>query len=134
MINPSDRMMSLQFPNDWPADCPPHDAVDAEGIVFRLVKNDPPQDKDVESHFESGRLPNAPPCLRCGLSVFRERTDADHQRRLLPNLGRWVAQATLQADHGRTKPTPTKIPTHTTWWPYEGVRRASLFIVVNGEG
>jgi hypothetical protein len=108
--------------------------VDAAGIVFRVVKNDPPHDKDLESHFESGRLPKAPPCLRCGLSVFRELRDAAHQRHLLPKLGRWIAQATLHADHGRTKPTPTKIPTHTTWWAYDGVHRASLFVIVREEG
>jgi len=126
--------MSLQFPNNWPAECPPQDAVDADGIVYRIVNSDPTQDKDLESHFETGRLPKAPPCLRCGLSVFRELRDATHQRQLMPKLGQWIAQATLQVTHGKTKPTPTKIPTHTTWWAYDGVQRASLFAVVREEG
>lgn len=125
--------MKPNFPTDWPDNCPPLDAEDADGIVFRLVKNDPPQEKDLESHHESGRLPKAPPCLRCGLSVFRELRDAAHQRHLLPKLGKWIARAALQAEHGKIKPTPTKIPTHATWWAYDGVQRSQLFAVVTEE-
>lgn len=126
--------MSLQFPDDWPTDCPPGDASDAEGLVYRIVKNHPPQEADFASHFERGRLPKAPPCLRCGLSVFRELRDAVHQRHLLPKLGRWIARGKLHAGHGKTKPTPTHIPTHATWWAYGEVPRASLFAVVSEEG
>jgi hypothetical protein len=129
----SDQVMPLKFPSDWPGDCPPQDAVDADGIVYRIVNNNPPQDKDLECHFESGRLPKAPPCLRCGLSVFRDLTDAAHQRHLLPKLGKWIAQATLAANHGKAKLTNGKQPSHTTWWAYDGVKRASLFAVVREE-
>jgi len=87
--------MSQQFPRNWPEGCPPLDAEDADGNVFRLVKNQPPIAKDLESHFESGKLPKAPPCLRCGLSVFRELKDAVHQRELMPKLGSLVAKAAL---------------------------------------
>ncbi|WP_437191094.1 hypothetical protein [Planctomicrobium sp. SH527] len=52
----------------------------------------------------------------------------------MPKLGKWIAQATLQADHGKTKLTPTKIPTHSTWWTYDGVQRSTLFAVVTEEG
>jgi len=126
--------MLLQFPSDWPNGCPPDDAVDAAGEVFRAVKHEPPGDEDFASHHETGKLPKAPACLRCGLSVFREIRDAVHQRQLIPKLGSLIAQATLQADHGKTKLTKGKQPTHTTWWPYEGVNRASLFSVVTEEG
>ncbi|MCU0873206.1 MAG: hypothetical protein MUE50_12775 [Pirellulaceae bacterium] len=79
-------------------------------------------------------MPKAPPCLRCGLSVFRETRDAIHQRQLLPKLGSLIAEATLLAEHGKTKPTEGRQPSHTTWWAYEGVNRASLFSVVREEG
>jgi hypothetical protein len=127
-------MMNLEFPSDWPDDCPPADAVDAEGCVYRIVKHDVPKDEDFQSHHETGRLRNAHPCLRCGLSVFRDIQDAIHQKQLFPKLGEWIARGALKAEHGMTKVTPTRLPTHTTWWPYSGVQRKSLFAVVRGFG
>jgi hypothetical protein len=124
----------MNFPQDWPNDCPPPDAVAAAGEVFRLVKTNPPTAADLASHRETGRLPNAPPCLRCGLSVFRDVQDAVHQQRLIPKLGRWIARGTLSVEHGQTKQTPSQQPTHTTWWAYEGINRAALFTVVGEEG
>ena len=126
--------MSLSFPQGWPDQCPPNDAVDADGIVFRIVKTDPITAADMASHHETGKLLKAPPCLRCGLSVFRELQDAFHQRQLFPKLGKLIAKAALQAAHGKTKLTEGRQPTHTTWWPYEGVDRASLFALVAEEG
>jgi len=126
--------MTLHFPTEWLTDCPPHDAVDAAGEVFRIVKHEPPKEEDLASHHETGRLPKAPACLRCGLSVFREIREAVHQRQLIPKLGSLIAQAQLQAEHGKTKLTEGKQPTHTTWWAYEGINRASLFSVVREEG
>ena len=124
----------MNFPDNWPANCPPQDAVDAAGDVFRIVKSDPPVAPDLASHFETGKLPNAPPCLRCGLSVFREVRDAVHQRTLFPKLGRWIARGSLASEHGKTKLTSGHQPTHTTWWAYQGVNRAALFAVVQEEG
>ena len=47
---------------------------------------------------------------------------------------KFVARATLCAEHGRTKETPTGThPSHTSWWPAETLdakRRALLFSVV----
>lgn len=123
-------MSVLKFPDDWPAGCPPTDAVDAAGDVYRLVRSDPPTDRDLASHWETGQLPRADACLRCGLSVFRGEEEARHQRKLFPKLGGFIAGATLHADHGKTKLTKGQQPTHTTWWAYDGVNRAGLFSVV----
>lgn len=117
----------MQFPDDWPEGCPPEDAEPAAGQVFRLVKSNP---TDFASHHELGTLPKGPACLRCGLSVFRTREDADHQHRAYPKLGRYAAIGTLEAQHGVAKPTLGRQPTHTTWWPYEGVDRQSVFTTV----
>jgi hypothetical protein len=124
----------MEFPGDWPSDCPPADAEDAAGEVFRVVKNDPASDGDLATHRETGKLPNAPACLRCGLSVFRNAGEAIHQRELLPKLGSLIAKATLQPIHGKCKLTAGRQPTHTTWWPYVGVNRTSLFSVIKEEG
>lgn len=119
----------MKFPNNWSEDCPPQDAVEADGVVYRVVKNLPPDKSDLASHLETGKLPTAPACLRCGLSVFRDQNDAEHQKMLLPKLGKWIAKATLNNDHGKTKLTDGKLPTHTTWWPYENVVREALFTI-----
>lgn len=123
----------MNFPDNWPAGCPPEDALDAEGTVFRIVNNAPPCAEDLTSHFETGRVLKGPPCLRCGLSVFREVSDAVHQRLLFPKLGHWIAKASLEPAHGKTKLTGGQRPTHTTWWAYDGVERANLFAVVPEE-
>jgi hypothetical protein len=120
----------MTFPNDWPSGCPSADTPDAEGNVFRLVKENPVSSCDMRSHHETGKLPKADPCLRCGLSVFRELEDAVNQQKLLPKLGSMIAIANLKATHGKACLTKGQQPTHTTWWPYEGVERAVLFSVV----
>lgn len=126
--------MTLLFPTDWPANCPPADAVDASGVVFRLVKNDPPQPSDFETHAETGRMPKADPCLRCGLSVFRNPQDAFHCRQILPKLGDKIVKGELAASDGKTKQTKGRQPTHSTWWVYDGVNRCSPFSVISEEG
>ena len=120
----------MTFPDDWPDGCPGADVPEADGVLFRIVKNDPSKPHDLRSHHETGRLPRADPCLRCGLSVFGELGDAQNQRSLMPRLGRWIATGTLQSDHGKACLTPGSQPTHTTWWPCVGVDRVVLFSVI----
>jgi hypothetical protein len=120
----------MRFPEDWPNDCRPSDADEASGDVYRIVRDDPPAATDFATHRETGRLPKAPPCLRCGLSVFRDFRDARHQRNLFPKLGSLIARAALTSDHGLTKLTHGSQPTHTTWWAFEGIHGASLFAVI----
>ena len=113
------------FPDDWPSDCPPADAEDARGDIYRLVKTNPPASSDLQTHHERNTRPRDPACLRCGLSVFRSRADVEHQSRIYPKLGKIIAKGTLQPEHGKTKPTGR--PTHTTWWVYKGIDRLAVF-------
>ena len=117
----------MSFPADWPEGCPPDDAEDANGEVFRIVKSDPPTAADFQSYHEMG-MARGYPCRRCGLSVFRSRSDAEHASRAFRNLGKVITEGMLLPEHGKTKQTGR--PSHTTWWPYEGVHRVSLFVVV----
>lgn len=120
----------MAFPNSWPPGCPPADGVPANGIVFRLTGSNPPLAEHFRTFAEMGkqlrRLPDCP-CMPYGLSVFRDRDDAEHMYRLFPLLGRFIASGTLAAEHGVTKLTPGQRPTHTTWWPAEGLTREALF-------
>jgi hypothetical protein len=124
----------MPFPTTWPQDCPPADAEPANGVVFRLVRNNPPAASDFLSYAEEGKCPRRDPCLRCGLSVYRtlEDTVAKHAelRERFPDIdfGQHVASATLSPEHGKTK--QTFAPTHTTWWACEGVGRCELFVLL----
>ena len=117
---------SMNFPADCPDCCPPADAEPAHGVVLRLVTAQPPTDADLKTHHELGKGLKGDPCLRRGLSVLRSRLDAEHQHRLMPKLGSFVASGTLDEQHGKTKATPAAMPSHTTWWICENVDRASV--------
>ena len=120
----------MTFPKDWPPGCPSANTPDATGDVFRISKEDPVTAADMQTHHETGRLPRADSCLRCGLSVYQVLEDALYQQKLLPKLGNRIAKASLQSTHGKACLTKGQRPTHTTWWAYEGVDRAALFVVV----
>jgi len=122
----------MNFPDSWPSDCPPQDAVDAEGDVFRIVNNDQPTADDFLTSFETGAFPNRLACLRCGLSVHRIRADAIHTKTKYPKLENRIAKGTLAKECGKTKRTGQA--SHTTWWVYEGVNRASIFALIAEEG
>lgn len=117
----------MTFAAHFPAVCPPTDAEPAAGIVYRIVRSDPPGPDDFLSHHEAGLLPKADACLRCGLSVFRVRTDGVHQRNLYPRLGEFLAEGSLTPADGQTRLTAGRMPTHTTWWVYDGVDRVHPF-------
>lgn len=115
-------------------DCPPPGATAASGEVYRCCRSSPPSDEDMKTAEECGRLTSADPCLRCALSVLRSETDAVHQARLFRRWRqRFVARATLSPAHGRCLLTPAAQPSHTSWWPNEGLDpagRAALFNLV----
>lgn len=122
------RSSAVNFPTTWPHGCPPADAEAASGELFRVAKTHPPSAEDFKSHAELGKKSLGPQCLRVGLSLFRSLDDAEHLTLLFPKLGRHVLRGRLQAHHGVTKLTPSnRHPSHTTWWPYEGVNRCEPF-------
>jgi hypothetical protein len=120
----------MSFPTNWPPGCPPPDSEKASGVVYRIVNNNPVQDRDLLSQFELGKALNADECLRRSLSVYTQFADAEHRRRLTPKLGRLIAQATLDQSHGNTKHTGGQKSSHTEWWPCEGIDRKASFCVV----
>lgn len=120
---------------DVSTDCPPPEASPVDGDVYRCCKQSPPSDRDMQTHEESGRLPDADSCLRRALSVFRSEIDAQHQVRLFRRWPtKYVAKATLTGAHGQSMQTTGQQPTHTSWWPAESLdptARAALFTVVS---
>lgn len=120
------------YPSDWPEHCPPADAIPASGNYFRVGKKDQPDEDEFKSMAELNRALDADNCQRRGLSLVRTLADARHQKRMFQRLGSKIYRGELSAEHGHTKPTKGKSPSHTTWWPFAGVLRATLFSVVEG--
>jgi hypothetical protein len=119
------------FPTGWPLECPPKDALCAEGTVYRIAKTNPLDPSDFLSVREEGKpFPPERECEAAGLSLFRKHEDAVHYRRKFPYLGDRIAQGVLAKDHGKLKPTPRGRNSHVTWWPYEGIERSKLFALV----
>lgn len=116
----------MTFPAAWPTNCPPPDAGDASGEVFRIVNDDPPSEQDLKSYAELGLLPDANACRRTAVSVFPSHAQACHRLQMSPRLGRGVASATLVPAHGKMKLTDDRSG-HIAWWAPEGLDRVHLF-------
>ncbi len=122
---------SLRFPQWFPPDCPPPEASDAGGVVFRFATRNPVAAEDFLSHHELGLAPKAKPCSRAALSVYR--TIASGRRRLRQlrerdpaRFGPHIAEGSLAAEHGKIMQEGVD-PDHHEWWAYEGVQRHAPF-------
>lgn len=125
------QVPQFQFPTEW-ADhnCPPDDATDAAGAIFRVIKDTIPTDDDFLTHHEKG-VRRGPECLRRGLSVFQDLKAAQHCVDLFGQFGKHIATADLEPQHGKLKHTGNdRQPDHHTWWPYVGVQRTGMFVCV----
>lgn len=125
---------SPKFPDWFVTDCPPEDATEASGTIYRFVEHIPIDAKEFLSYHETGERPQGRPCERCGLSVFRK---VDDVRRLLRHLwksypgkkyGPNIVRRELAEADGKTKQTGGN--GHHTWWAYEGVKRHDSFVFV----
>ena len=121
-------MSQRPFLSECPNHCPPDDAHDACGDFYRLVCNNPPVDADFQTYAETGAMPHADHCLRCGLSVFDSHVAAarlyhDMQRRHPggTGIGPFIAWLELTPDEGRTQ--QTRKPPHHTWWMCQDTNR-----------
>jgi hypothetical protein len=119
-------MSETSFPSYFPSGCPPPEASAALGHVYRIVAGNVLTDSDFKSHFEAGTALNAPPCRRCGVSVFHSLERAQHRLRLSPHIGNAIAQGELKECAGKTQLTSERSG-HLEWWPFDGVLRRSYF-------
>lgn len=124
----------MGFPNTFPADCPLQTAIDYDGDVYMLFKEANTTPDQCRSQAERGKATTASGdgmCTRHGLSVFPDLKSCQHQRDLIPHLGRNIGVARLSNQHGKVADTPSgKNPSHMTWWAYEGVTRHTLFKIL----
>ena len=98
----------MTFPEDWPPGCPPAEATPVSEAVVRVVKTNPPSEKDFLSFIELGRHPSgatACPCMPWGLSVFLDAEDARWMCLKYPRLRRFLARVVLADGDGVLMPT-----------------------------
>jgi hypothetical protein len=113
--------------DDWPQGCPPPDAVDAGGIVYRVVRNSPPRAADflprikdipaLTGKISGGQLPKY-----WGISLHDSPDDAAKLRDqknlkdvqdVVPGTRKWrVAKGELQSAFGKMKATPKNGDSH----------------------
>jgi len=110
----------MSYREPLPADCPPDDAaeIEAERIVFRLVRGNPPGLNDFRS--QRAERPEAvfpvSECFVRGLYVYAERADCEIRRKLPRFRKSYVCRVRLVFGAGRIQKTFK--PSHHTWWPF----------------
>lgn len=125
----------MQWPSHFPNDCPPEDSQSANGEFYRLVRHNPPKERDFKSYREEQperEYKDIPECQLVGLSVY---SDLDGIIRLLERIPalrkkRRPAKGELIPDLGRIKNTG-KDKSHHTWWLPIGKMPWEIFYVVD---
>ena len=116
--------MLLRWPPGFPEDCPPQEAYPANGVYYRIVKNDPPEPGDFASLYRQNRQladdriqsGRATQCQTMGLSVFADGNEAVRRAIRFHLIGNKIARLTLGPAAGKILPTPTNGDSHHTWW------------------
>lgn len=127
----------MEWPDHFPENCPPPAAAWANGIVYRFVKNNPPEAGD----FISYQLLNPEEdyrektCQACGISVYRDKDDLlKKQNRVPAKRGSHIAEGNLNPDIGKILATPHQGDSHHTLWIHSGIRAEDNFPVHGPEG
>ena len=120
-------MTGLTWPGDFPADCPPKEAFNANGTYYRVAKNDPPEPGDFEPIYHKGhaRAKNEmrkgrTKCQTMGLSVYTDIDDAIQCAGTYRSLGREIVQLSLTQSSAKIASTEGLFDSHHTLWIPEG--------------
>src|SRR5688572_30459046 len=110
----------MNYLEPMPEGCSPVEAQEiiSEWVVFRLAQKSPVALDDFRSQraMNPSTKFNVSECLARGLSVYRDRRDAE-QARKLPKFKRSViCSVRLAVGAGRIQQTFK--PSHHTWWPF----------------
>ena len=110
----------MRYREPLPRGCPPEAAEEISTMwwVFRLVRTNPPTDRDFRSQRAerpTRQFHGVTECRARGLSVSTVRHDAERALKL-PNLrGRLLCSVQLEPGAGHIQQTFR--PSHHTWWP-----------------
>lgn len=124
------------WPASFPSNCPPGDAVDANGRFYRLVDVAPPTADDFLSLSELVAAGKRKPrkridlCEAAGVSIFADAQDLQRIRLMAPFADCFVAVGDIDGS-GKLKPTPRgPSDSHHTWWVPENDTTWQQFKVV----
>lgn len=109
----------IRWPDHYPQGCPPADAQEGNGDVFRLVRTDPPANTDfVSKYIEIPRkVWGGHECQSRGLSVFRVMADAVRLRDEVAGMrNRKIAKASITWGKIKLTTNEKKPDSHHTWW------------------
>ena len=130
----NERNIKLEWPDFYPANCPPAEAEPASGTVYRLVRNDPPQAEDFLSTWEEfpGRFPE-PTIQISGTSVYKDPQDIERLKNRVRHLrNRKTAEGELNSTLGFIQRTKGREKSHHTWWIPIGAEPRLVFTVISG--
>lgn len=122
----------MHWPEHFPQECPPDEAMPANCEVYRLTDKQQPKEKDFRAYFvlkpeqEWHNL-----CQACGLSVYTNIEDVLRLKRRVPGARpKWVAKGVLNDEEGVILNTPNKETSHHSWWTPRDRESWKLFIAV----
>lgn len=134
----SERNIKLEWPDFYPANCPPAEAEPASGIVYRLVRHDPAQAEDFKTPFEENprRFNNKPSIKNCGLSIHTDMQDSEQLKTVMKMVPRFrdtqIAGGKLNPTLGLIHHTPSpKYKSHHSWWVPVGAEPWVVFKIVS---
>lgn len=108
------------WPDHYPQSCPPSEAIELTGTVYRFINGASPAERDFHSHYE--RQPDKDwgneSCKARGLSVLKTTAGCGEMRKAIPALRKKrVAVATIDLPVGLIATTPSNsCDDHCTWW------------------
>lgn len=114
--------MLIDFPEHYPEQCPPFEATNADGVVYRLTKTHVLDKLDFCSHYElrPDKDWGDMACQARGLSVFPSVEACEEIKKKIPSIrknNKGIATANLNNNHGKFANTPsTNSKRHMTWW------------------
>jgi hypothetical protein len=129
----------MAWPDFFPENCPPSDAVSPNFTVYRFIRAAPPVESDFNSYIEDGKeVSLLKKCQACGVSVYTELQDAIEMQGQVSGLRKKrIASAFLNSNHGKIRNTPSLVypncgHSHHTWWkPFDLLDPSEEFIVID---
>ena len=140
--NPSNSStLAPSWPADFPAACPPTEANNAAGVVFRYLRPDSSSPSAVDFRQTRYDVPHRDyaglECQSCGVSVNSDKAESLALSAKFPKAfrNRKLAKGMLQPIFGKTLPTPSEVAGahHLTWWIFAGIDPATSFAVTDEE-
>lgn len=127
----------MNWPAHLPNNCPPLDAQNTLGTVYRLIAHSSPHPDDFrswrEDHMDQPLPQNLTECQAGGLSVFKDDADAHRTIKRIPRFRKSkLALGVLTPDLGKLLHTPAKSgPSHHTWWIPMNTKPWTVFQIIS---